>query len=51
MFFVDTHTLMYADKLHTIGYDSADPGVIPTLELRNVTIQAFTDGKISESKP
>ena len=47
---VDTHALYFADKLHTIGYDSADPGVVPTLDLRNVTVQAFINGKISESK-
>lgn len=37
-------------KVRAVGYDLADPGVIPTLELRNITVQAFYKEKISESK-
>ena len=36
--------------MSAVGYDLADPGVIPTLELRNITVQAFYKEKISESK-
>ena len=44
------HVCKPSDKVRAVGYDSADPGVLPTLELRNITVQAFFNGKISESK-
>jgi hypothetical protein len=33
-----------------VGYDLLDPVVLPTLELKNITVQAFCNGKLSESE-
>ena len=38
------------DKVKAVGYDLLDPAVLPALELRNITVQAFYNGKLSESK-
>ena len=43
-------TVINTDKVKAVGYDLADPAVLPALELRNITVQAFSNGKISESK-
>ena len=47
---VYVHTFKTLDKVRAVGYDLADPGVLPTLELRNITAQAFFTEGISESK-
>ena len=38
------------DKVKAVGYDLVDPAVLPTLELKNITVQAFCNGKLSESE-
>ena len=48
--FLHTLNIVTIDKVTAVGYDLLDPVVLPTLELRNITVQAFCNGKLSESK-
>ena len=44
------HIFTCLDKVTAVGYDLLDPVVLPTMELRNITVQAFCNGKLSESR-